>query len=136
MGPFCITEGGGHQMAPGPGPDQQRTVAGHRWDATRMGVVRWIAPSLMKRHTLWADIAGLRHMRYTTLLFDLDHTLFDFDASEVEAFAAALARAGVEVGDDDHDLFVTINAALWKRVEAGELSPNDVRVVRFEQLVS
>jgi YjjG family noncanonical pyrimidine nucleotidase len=90
----------------------------------------------MKRHTLWADIAGLRYMRYTTLLFDLDHTLFDFDASEVEAFAAALARAGVEVGDDDHDLFVTINAALWKRVEAGELSPNDVRVVRFEQLFS
>ena len=29
-------------------------------------------------------------MRYTTLLFDLDHTLFDFDTSEAEAFTAEL----------------------------------------------
>jgi YjjG family noncanonical pyrimidine nucleotidase len=73
-------------------------------------------------------------MRYTTLLFDLDHTLFDFDTSEGEAFSAALTAAGVEVNDNHHDLFVSINKALWQRVEAGELSPNDVRVVRFERL--
>ena len=73
-------------------------------------------------------------MRYTTLLFDLDHTLFDFDTSETEAFAAALAGAGIEVTDGYHERFVSINRALWRRVEAGELSPNDVRVVRFERL--
>jgi YjjG family noncanonical pyrimidine nucleotidase len=73
-------------------------------------------------------------MRYTTLLFDLDHTLFDFDTSEAEAFTAALAGAGIEVTDGYHERFVTINKALWRRVEAGELSPNDVRVVRFERL--
>ena len=73
-------------------------------------------------------------MRYTTLLFDLDHTLFDFDASETAAFSAALEGAGVRVEDGYHELFISINKALWVRVEAGELTPNDVRVVRFEDL--
>ncbi|MEN8235150.1 MAG: YjjG family noncanonical pyrimidine nucleotidase [Actinomycetota bacterium] len=73
-------------------------------------------------------------MRYTTLLFDLDHTLFDFDTSETEAFCAALERAGVQVEDGYHELFVAINKALWVRVEAGEITPNDVRTVRFADL--
>jgi len=73
-------------------------------------------------------------MRYTTLLFDLDHTLFDFDASETAAFSAALKAAGVHVENGYHELFVSINKALWVRVEAGELTPNDVRLVRFEDL--
>ncbi|MEA2024487.1 MAG: YjjG family noncanonical pyrimidine nucleotidase [Actinomycetota bacterium] len=73
-------------------------------------------------------------MRYTTLLFDLDHTLFDFDASEAAAFDAALTDHGIEVRDGYHELFVTINKALWVKVEAGEITPNDVRNVRFERL--
>jgi len=73
-------------------------------------------------------------MRYTTLLFDLDHTLFDFDASETAAFSAALEAAGVDAENGHHELFSSINKALWVRVEAGELTPNDVRVVRFEDL--
>ena len=73
-------------------------------------------------------------MRYTTLLFDLDHTLFDFDTSETEAFTAALAGAGIEAADGYHERFVSINRALWRRVEAGEITPNDVRIVRFERL--
>ena len=73
-------------------------------------------------------------MRYTTLLFDLDHTLFDFDASETAAFSASLTRHGIDVRDGYHELFVTINKGLWGRVEAGEITPNDVRTVRFERL--
>jgi YjjG family noncanonical pyrimidine nucleotidase len=73
-------------------------------------------------------------MRYTTLLFDLDHTLFDFDTSEAEAFAAALDHAGVGATDGAHALFIAINKALWARVEAGAITPNDVRTVRFVEL--
>ena len=32
------------------------------------------------------------------------------------------------------DRFVAINLALWERVEAGEMSPNEVRTIRFEEL--
>lgn len=73
-------------------------------------------------------------MRYTTLLFDLDHTLFDFDASEVAALASALSAAGVPYEDRYHDLFGIINKALWLRVETGDLTPDDVSLARFEDL--
>ncbi|MCL1598849.1 MAG: YjjG family noncanonical pyrimidine nucleotidase [Actinomycetia bacterium] len=74
-------------------------------------------------------------MRYTTLLFDLDHTLFDFDASEIAAFNATLARAGVESPNGHAEIFTDINLALWADVERGVLTPNEVRTLRFEQLI-
>lgn len=74
-------------------------------------------------------------MRYTTLLFDLDHTLFDFDASEDAAFADTFARARIVNPNGHRGVFGEINAALWLRVERGELTPNQVGTVRFEQFV-
>jgi 2-haloacid dehalogenase len=73
-------------------------------------------------------------MAYRTVLFDLDHTLFDFDSAEAAAFAGALDG---HVGDSNPSLlerYLAINAELWRRVELGELSPSYVRVARFEQL--
>ncbi len=75
-------------------------------------------------------------MMYTTLLFDLDHTLFDFDASESAAFAATLAGAGATDPSVYRDSYAAINKELWASVERGELSPNQVRTLRFERLVS
>ncbi len=74
-------------------------------------------------------------MRYSTLLFDLDHTLFDFDASEEAAFAATLARVGIESPNGHMETFTEINVALWADVERGVLTPNQVRTLRFEQLI-
>ncbi len=74
-------------------------------------------------------------MRYTTLLFDLDHTLFDFDASEDAAFTATLASAGVASPNGHRRIFTDINLALWADVERGILTPNQVRTLRFEQLI-
>ena len=73
-------------------------------------------------------------MRYTTLIFDLDHTLFDFDASVDAAFAGTLARAGVERPNGHREAFTAINLELWKQVERGELTPDQVGTLRFEQL--
>lgn len=72
-------------------------------------------------------------MRYSTLLFDLDHTLLDSFASEQAAFRAAMVVAGV---DDPHKYFTgyeEINHALWAAVERGEMHVDDVRVTRFER---
>jgi 2-haloacid dehalogenase len=74
-------------------------------------------------------------LRYTTLLFDLDHTLLDSDASHEAAFAAAMCTLGVEAPAGSAEHFERINQALWRRVERGELSPNDVKVRRFAQLL-
>ena len=75
-------------------------------------------------------------MRYTTLLFDLDHTLIDGHASEAAAFDYTMRRAGADDPADYLAPFVEINAALWAAVERGEITPNDVRSERFAQLIA
>lgn len=75
-------------------------------------------------------------MHYTTLLFDLDHTLFDSDTSERAAFRRALGEAQVEEPSLYLTRYLDINRSLWAAVERGEIQPADVRVTRFERLVS
>jgi 2-haloacid dehalogenase len=75
-------------------------------------------------------------MRYPVVLLDLDHCLLDSHASEQQAYDEALRSVGVA---DPAALFPTyerINGALWMAVERGEVSPNDVRFLRFEQFVA
>ena len=75
-------------------------------------------------------------MHYTTLLLDLDHTLFDSDTSESAAFEQAMAIAGVVDPDPYADNYRTINLELWAAVERGEYTPQYVRTRRFERLVA
>jgi YjjG family noncanonical pyrimidine nucleotidase len=72
---------------------------------------------------------------YTALLLDLDHTLLDSDASESLAFERALASAGISDPGRYLPAYGQINRALWARVERGEITADQVRTVRFEQLV-
>ena len=74
-------------------------------------------------------------MAYTTVLFDLDHTLLDSHASEAAAFEITMRSVGIEPTPDVFATYDRLNQALWRQVEAGELSPNDVKVRRFEQLL-
>jgi 2-haloacid dehalogenase len=86
----------------------------------------------------WAspvDARLARPLRYRTLLFDLDSTLFDATTSEDAAFDETLRLAGVDDPPVYRDLYNEINGALWAAVERGELTPLVVRNLRFEQLV-
>ena len=74
-------------------------------------------------------------MRFTTIIFDLDHTLLDSDRSEELAFAHVLDSIDVDHPEQHLPVYQRINSALWKKVEAGELSPNEVKVERFVQLL-
>lgn len=75
-------------------------------------------------------------MRYSTVLFDLDHTLLDSDASEALAFAATLRLAGVDDPMAYFPVYDSINRGLWAAVERHELTPGHVRVARFEQFIT
>lgn len=72
---------------------------------------------------------------YTTVLFDLDHTLLDSAASEQAAFEQTMRSVGVEPSASIFAIYDRVNQALWRRVESGLLSPNDVKVQRFDQLL-
>lgn len=76
-----------------------------------------------------------RSGRYTTVLFDLDHTLFDSDTSLRTAHDVTMRSVGLDP-DGVYDRFERINSALWRRVELHEIAPDDVRVLRFEQLLA
>ena len=74
-------------------------------------------------------------MPYSVLLFDLDHTLLDSHASEAAAFAWTMASIGIEPTADVFARYDRINQALWRQVEAGSISPNEVKVRRFAALL-
>lgn len=75
-------------------------------------------------------------MRYSTLLFDLDNTLFDAETSELLAFDHALTAGGVPEPRTHFSTYEGINRALWAAVERQELTPNHVQARRFADLVA
>jgi len=75
-------------------------------------------------------------MPYTTLLFDLDYTLFDSETSEPAAFAYTCEAFGLQPTNALVDSFLSINKRLWAAVESGEFTPNDVRTLRFVELAA
>lgn len=75
-------------------------------------------------------------MPYATLLLDLDHTLFDSDASEARAFAQALATVGIDAPARYFPTYDAINRGLWAAVERGELPTAAIKLVRWERLVA
>jgi 2-haloacid dehalogenase len=78
---------------------------------------------------------GRHSMIYETILFDFDHTLFDSDTSEREAFATTLRAAGMTDLDGHFTRYRTINEELWAMVETGAMAAADVRTERFVRLV-
>ena len=74
-------------------------------------------------------------MRYTTLLMDVDDTIFDFPACEYRALQAALTNYGLPFDDTVHDSFSRINAALWKKFEINQITRAELRIRRFTELI-
>lgn len=74
-------------------------------------------------------------MAYSTILLDLDHTLFDSDTSETMAFEQTLLSFGVNEPEHYIAPYQKINLELWAAVERGDMSPKQVRNRRFERLV-
>jgi len=72
-------------------------------------------------------------VKYPVVLFDVDHTLFDFDASERAAFAAMVEAVEGEFVPEHFAIYKGLNAALWQQVERGEILAGDVRDRRTAQ---
>lgn len=75
-------------------------------------------------------------MGYTSLLFDLDHTLLDSHESERLAYAHTMATIGLPDPEAHFDRYISINQTMWAAVEAGDLQPGEVRHRRFERFIA
>jgi len=78
---------------------------------------------------------------YTHLLFDLDHTLWDFDrnASEVltDMFAEfKMAAYGVASAQHFIDQFHLVNYRLWDQYNRGEIGKDTIRAERFKRVLA
>ncbi len=70
----------------------------------------------------------------TTLFWDIDDTLLDFKRGEAAAIRLTLAQIGIEPTEETVRLYSEINEALWKRLERGEVTREQILVGRFEAL--
>ncbi len=72
--------------------------------------------------------------RFTTLLFDADNTLFDFNACEKEALRLAFQKYGYMLEEEIYKAYSGINLDLWKQYEKGLVDRNVLIYKRFEIL--
>ena len=75
-------------------------------------------------------------MSYTHLLFDLDHTLLDFDRAEDLALTYLLEEAGVASRDlkvyKDH--YIPMNRSMWEDLNHGLITKPELLRTRFSRL--
>ncbi|MHC5246890.1 YjjG family noncanonical pyrimidine nucleotidase [Enterococcus sp. LJL120] len=70
-------------------------------------------------------------MRYNTLLFDVDDTLLDFQATEKQALTKLFATEGLTLSPDLEEQYKTMNHGLWAAFERGEKTRDEVVNQRF-----
>ena len=74
---------------------------------------------------------------FTTVLWDVDGTLLDFNAAESAAVKALFREFGLgDCTDDMIRRYSAINVIYWQRLERNELTKPQVLVGRFEQFFS
>ena len=71
-------------------------------------------------------------MIYDWLLLDADGTLFDYDRAEATALQRSMEAAGHPFHASYLPAYAEINGQLWQSLEQGGISPERLRVRRFE----
>ncbi len=73
-------------------------------------------------------------MKYQWLIFDADHTLFDFDRSEKAALEDTLRAFGLPADESIHRAYQGINKPLWKQLEKGQITAAELKQRRTQAL--
>ena len=68
---------------------------------------------------------------YTTILFDADNTLLNFDKDEDNALRKVMQEYGVPVTEENINTYIEINVSLWKALERGEITKPELKRTRF-----
>lgn len=73
--------------------------------------------------------------KYTTILWDLDQTLLDFDRSMNYAIRAVFTKYALPIDEEIVARYDAINRDHWNRLERGEISKEEVKTGRFRVLL-
>lgn len=69
--------------------------------------------------------------KITTILWDVDGTLIDFEESENLAFHTCFEKHNIDITDNDFEIYKEINRNYWHRFDNGEITKDIVYVNRF-----
>jgi putative hydrolase of the HAD superfamily len=77
---------------------------------------------------------------YRSILFDLDHTLWDYETNSTETlhelfYEHKLAEIGVPTIAEFLKTFVTVNTHLWELYDLGKISRDVIRYDRFHKIM-
>lgn len=70
-------------------------------------------------------------MKYQKLLFDVDDTILDFQATEKQALEKLFRQESVPFNEENYQRFKIMNRGLWARYEQGDLSRQAIFDNRF-----
>lgn len=70
-------------------------------------------------------------MKYSTLLFDVDDTLLNFQAAEHAAMKKLFESIGQPLTPAVYQDYHQLNESLWQRYELGEISRQELLDTRF-----
>lgn len=69
--------------------------------------------------------------KWTHLIFDLDDTLLDFQATEEKALQQLMLRHGLEASVEEVALYKKMNRELWRQLEEQEITREKLLLTRF-----
>ncbi len=69
--------------------------------------------------------------RFTTLLMDMDNTIFDFDAAEREGVCEVLRENGFTPDDELIERYHEVNQECWQAFERGDITRDQIFENRF-----
>ncbi len=73
--------------------------------------------------------------KYSTLLFDADNTLLDFNKAERFSIKQTCENFGISCSDEYAELYSKINLSMWKRHEKGEITREEIKLFRFMEFI-
>ena len=88
---------------------------------------------LMHITGMFINIKREENLKYSTLLFDLDGTLLDFDAYEQIALEKLFSTNYVSLTSEIRDTYDLVNKNLWLQYEKGLVPLDKVLNLRFSE---
>ena len=72
--------------------------------------------------------------KYEVFLFDADGTLYDYDMAEANALKTMFYYYGFDYSENIRMRYRKINEPLWESLAKGEISKEDLQILRFARL--
>ncbi len=72
-------------------------------------------------------------MKYKTILFDADGTLYDFDKSALKALKSSFSKYSIDWTSERFRIYEEVNKKIWNDFEKGLITTKEIKTERFKR---